>query len=97
MIVMAVFGLNVPMIGMITTASVIIASQLVAASLIDHLTLLGPAHRPLSVVRIAGMGPSLGSIDGPPVDAERSRSNRTPAPRGHHACRAPNIRRRING
>jgi len=54
-VVIAAFSLSVPKLGMTATASLIIASQLVAASLLDHFALLGLAQRPLSPIRIAGM------------------------------------------
>jgi len=55
-IVIAAFSLSIPLIGMTGTASLIIASQLIAASLLDHFGLLGLEHYALSWVRIAGMG-----------------------------------------
>ena len=55
-IVIAAFSLSVPLIGMTGTASLIIASQLIAAALLDHFGLLGLEPYALSWVRIAGMG-----------------------------------------
>ena len=55
-IVIAAFSLAVPQIGMMATASLIIASQLVVASLLDHFGLLGLAQRSISMMRLAGMG-----------------------------------------
>ena len=55
-IVIAAFSLSVPLIGMTGTASLIVASQLIAAAVFDHFGLLGLEHYALSWVRIAGMG-----------------------------------------
>jgi len=55
-IVIAAFSLSIPLIGMTGTASLIIASQLIVVSLLDHFALLGLERYPLSAIRIAGMG-----------------------------------------
>ena len=55
-VVVAAFSLAVPQIGMTATAGLIIASQLIAAALLDHFALLGLAEQPISVIRLAGMG-----------------------------------------
>lgn len=55
-IVISAFSLSVPLIGMTGTASLIIASQLIAAALLDHFGLLGLEQYALSWIRIAGMG-----------------------------------------
>ena len=55
-VVISAFSLAVPQIGMMATASLIIASQLVVASLLDHFGLLGLEQRSISMMRLAGMG-----------------------------------------
>ncbi len=54
-IVIAAFSLSVPRIGMTATASLIIASQMLAAVLLDHFALIGLAHHPITWLRAAGI------------------------------------------
>jgi transporter family-2 protein len=44
----------VPRIGMAALVGLVIAGQLLSSLAIDHLALLGSAHRPVSIIKLAG-------------------------------------------
>ncbi len=54
-LVIAAFSLAVPRIGMTATASLIIASQMLVAMMLDHFALLGLTQRPITGLRALGV------------------------------------------
>jgi len=54
-IVIAAFSISVPRIGMTATASLIIASQMLVAAVLDQFAVLGLAQRPITSLRAVGI------------------------------------------
>jgi transporter family-2 protein len=56
LLIVGTIGYTVPRLGLSTAFTIMVASQFIAAALLDHYGLLGAALRPMELSRLAGVG-----------------------------------------
>jgi transporter family-2 protein len=56
LVIVGTIGYTVPRLGLSTAFTIIVASQFIVATLLDHFGLLGAAVRPLELSRLLGVG-----------------------------------------
>ncbi|MBC8333847.1 MAG: DMT family transporter [Anaerolineales bacterium] len=56
LIIVGTIGYSTPRLGLVTTLTILIASQFIVGALLDQFGILGAELRPLSLTRLAGIG-----------------------------------------
>lgn len=56
LIIVGSIGYSTPRIGLVTTLTILVASQFIVGALLDHFGILGAELRPLSLSRVGGIG-----------------------------------------
>ena len=59
LIIVGTIGYSTPRLGLVTTLTILIASQFIVGALLDHFGILGADLRPLNLTRLAGIGVML--------------------------------------
>lgn len=59
LIIVGTIGYSTPRLGLVTTLTILIASQFIVGALLDQFGILGAELRPLSLTRLAGIGVML--------------------------------------
>ncbi len=56
LLIVGIIGYTVPRLGLSTAFTIMVASQFIMASILDHFGLLGAVARPMELSRLAGVG-----------------------------------------
>lgn len=56
LIIVGTIGFSTPRLGLVTAMTIIITTQFITGALVDHFGVLGAELRPLTLVRMAGIG-----------------------------------------
>jgi transporter family-2 protein len=56
LIIVGTIGYSTPRLGLVTTLTILVASQFIIGALLDHFGILGADLRPLNPTRLAGIG-----------------------------------------
>ena len=59
LIIVGTIGYSTPRLGLVTTLTILVASQFIVGALLDHLGILGADLRPLTFTRLGGIGVML--------------------------------------
>jgi transporter family-2 protein len=59
LIIVGTIGYSTPRLGLVTTLTILVASQFIVGALLDHFGILGADLRPLAPARLAGIGVML--------------------------------------
>ena len=59
LIIVGTIGYSTPRLGLVTTLTILVASQFIVGALLDHFGILGADLRPLNLTRLAGIGVML--------------------------------------
>jgi len=59
LIIIGTIGYSTPRLGLVTTLTILVASQFIIGALLDHFGILGADLRPLNLTRLSGMGVML--------------------------------------
>ena len=59
LIIVGTIGYSTPRLGLVTTLTILVASQFIVGALLDHFGILGADLRPLNPTRLAGIGVML--------------------------------------
>ena len=56
LIIVGTIGYSTPRLGLVTTLTILVASQFIVGALLDHFGILGAELRPLNLTRLGGIG-----------------------------------------
>ncbi len=56
LIIVGTIGYSTPRLGLVTTLTILVASQFIVGALLDHFGILGADLRPLNLTRLGGIG-----------------------------------------
>lgn len=59
LIIIGTIGYSTPRLGLVTTLTILVASQFIVGALLDHYGILGADLRPLNLTRLGGIGVML--------------------------------------
>jgi bacterial/archaeal transporter family-2 protein len=59
LIIVGTIGYSTPRLGLVTTLTILVASQFIVGALLDHFGILGADLRPLNLSRLGGIGVML--------------------------------------
>ena len=59
LIIIGTIGYSTPRLGLVTTLTILVASQFIVGALLDHFGILGADLRPLTLTRLVGIGVML--------------------------------------